>query len=63
MNIAANSYRCSHSGCIGLLGEYSSSSFSDEFDLFFGDGLEALEVVNNGINLCSFAHILNIITT
>ena len=62
MNVSTDSYRCPHSGRIGLLGEDSSGSFSDKFDLFFGNGLETLEVGNNGIDLGSFAHILNKLT-
>jgi len=61
MDISADGDRCSNRDSVGLFREYSGSSFGDQFDLFFSDGFEGAEVVDNGVYLCLVTHILNYI--
>jgi hypothetical protein len=42
---------------VGLLREDSDGSVSDQFDLFFVDGFEVSEVVDDNVDLCFVRHV------
>ena len=47
MDVAADGDGRPDDSGVGLLPQHCDGSVGDELDLFFGDGLEALEVVND----------------
>jgi len=52
MNIAADCHRGFDWGGVGLFLEDGFGLISDEFNLFFGDGLEVSQIIDDQIDFC-----------